>query len=1685
MKTVMKRSFSILLALVMVFSLTVPAFAADAVCTCQAGEGSAHLDSCPLYQPAVEPEQQPEPNTCTGAEDCSADSHNEGCLSQKQPEQPPVDVVPCNKELTCPATEHEAECLKAAADAADAKKLADITSVQAMLNALTTASTAEELYAVEAAIQNLVDTYGINPQEVLILDNLYLNNNVPNGNVASAGGIDYPTLAEAINAASTAADKTVTLLESVTLDDKATLSLVGITLDLNQQTLTLNGESGVLRDATIKNGSIVISRAANDSIADGLFYTYGNTAINGVAISGSNYSIYAVFNIKGGTLDIDSSSFNLSNNDVGSGGIIYFNETEGVGSMTMDNCTVDATNPGDFICNGIATLTNCTINLKGTVKDGLDNGINGTELTMSNTSYTVDGAAGRGITSDGSPISIENGSVITMTNCGEAGILFKYTGSINVDSSSTIAETNIYVDNNATTSTINGTTISNDKDNKMLVSVSNGKVEYTVKKLMVDSNGTYFDDLNKAFKDGVGTITLLESITLSAPVTVTGTVNLELDGKTISYTSTTPGEAMITNNGTLNIIDSGSTKGKLFCEYTGNAVDPGTGSYGNYTIVNNGSLSMDGVTAEMKCAHVNGAHMHCVLDNRGSASATLNNCNFTNNTYRSIRMSANSTSTANTLTINGGKYVGQVWLQSPNSNANKASLSINGGSFTPTGTDFSSVFLEAANASVSFAVTDGQFNGKIGQSGNMPSGELITGGSFAKTAGDNTNTALFATGYGLVPNGEGYGVEELSPVASLISGSSSKNYYSLDEAINAAMTGDTIKLLAEVKSYSPIAIPAGKDITINMNGNDISILEGTLVFDNKGTVTLMAEGNINVSFDINGDDDVMNALEMLEAANQVAYSLDKLKLADGSAVTFAENCISIIDSDDMPAPPTATVTEIENEDLTYAMNFLAEDVTPEQLAAYSLWFADYELTVNKDVVFNAYGSANDDVDGWLSGQYEGFGWIPVPFENTPLAKNTPIKIMKYAADMIDPGLKFTYGMVYELVKDFNCGIFFKDSFLNDPANVDLQVKLELRMYNPLKPDESIVIGEYSFANPNAVVSLTSGGTTTYYDSFDKAYEAAQAGDTITLYQDINTSSTIVIDKAITIEGVKNGVGAYPSINYSGSGENARAININCAGDVTIRNLTINAEKAQRAINVIQKTVNLTLENVSAEATYAVNVAASSKNSTIEINNSALTGYAAVNVKSNATVEVNDSTLTGKPASASADKHNEFAVIAIGDPGVNATVTVNGGKVIAAYDEASHDPYYPGMIDGAADVAGSSISFNNTQIVKNSGVPDVKTYLFYIDTTGKVIAYNSLSSDSFADMVSKLSQSKDNTIYMTRDISIASPYEIAADLTINANGHKITKASDVTSAFSLADGAVLRITGETGMSMDEVKALVPDLCVTKGSYIIQAHDFKYENIEGENKITQTCNNHCDHKAIALIDYKDAKKTSAPYTGAEITDILELSFVAADSSKGISSWAGAAPVLSYKDNVDPSTATVKATGTISIGGVSASKTFEIEPAELKSEANSKFYRDSGKSLKFTIETDGKYFPGAVSYVGIYNNANKLVATVAPASLNAYLNSDKDIVIAIPASVMATLGTGRYTMKAELVSLTADKTDGDSVVFTAYTSCEFRVRYPVIIPSTGDPANFLLWGGLLLAATAALGGTLIVLKKSKKQK
>ena len=92
--------------------------------------------------------------------------------------------------------------------------------------------------------------------------------------------------------------------------------------------------------------------------------------------------------------------------------------------------------------------------------------------------------------------------------------------------------------------------------------------------------------------------------------------------------------------------------------------------------------------------------------------------------------------------------------------------------------------------------------------------------------------------------------------------------------------------------------------------------------------------------------------------------------------------------------PVIGVSEISNEDMTFALSFQLEQATEEQLSAYGSWLADFEVEFNHDITLNSAGTA----DGYLSGQLDIVGdeWIDIPSTERLLSANEPMKTAEAA-----------------------------------------------------------------------------------------------------------------------------------------------------------------------------------------------------------------------------------------------------------------------------------------------------------------------------------------------------------------------------------------------------------------------------------------------------------------------------------------------------------------------------------------------------------------------------------------------------------------------------------------------------------------------------------------------------------------
>ena len=290
--------------------------------------------------------------------------------------------------------------------------------------------------------------------------------------------------------------------------------------------------------------------------------------------------------------------------------------------------------------------------------------------------------------------------------------------------------------------------------------------------------------------------------------------------------------------------------------------------------------------------------------------------------------------------------------------------------------------------------------------------------------------------------------------------------------------------------------------------------------------------------------------------------------------------------------------------------------------------------------------------------------------------------------------------------------------------------------------------------------------TTAYATFEKAFEAVEAGETLTLLADLNLKEILTINKAITFDG--NGKKLTSTAG--------RAINVSGADGVTIKNLTINAS-GERAINVIQNATNVTIENVTATAAnYTVNVAASAPNAVVAIKNSTLNGLCTVNVAAaGANVTIDNSTVNCNDNNTTAGE--SYAALCLNKAAVGASIVATNTTV--------------NVTEGSDSEKGRNGAENGTVTINGSTEG--------VTVTVAVITYpGSDNYHGFTSLADAIEFAKTgDVVTLIRDITASGIITINKAITLDGNGKTLTYTGNGTSARAIdvpaADGVKLEVT----------------------------------------------------------------------------------------------------------------------------------------------------------------------------------------------------------------------------------------------------------------------------------------------------
>ena len=338
--------------------------------------------------------------------------------------------------------------------------------------------------------------------------------------------------------------------------------------------------------------------------------------------------------------------------------------------------------------------------------------------------------------------------------------------------------------------------------------------EFIAPTFVAEVDGIKYGSFQTALANANGkTIKLLTDVTITSPIVINKgeTVVIDLAGCMLDYNSTTMGEAMITNRGTLTINDTVGN-GEIYYNYTG-ANDPSYGK-GNYTISNGGTLTVNG--GKIHIAKLS-AHAKYPIDNNsttGDAILVINGGHLYNYNTSAIRQFCNSTTYANSVTINGGKIEGYsaIWVQNPGKNTVNGNLTINGGEIKSTAKAYveGSAALNEVGSNIYFTIA--------GEGGAWSESSFVAlnGGTF----NENVYLAENAPANYTIGNATFNGRLELPAI--YVAEVDGIKYTSLADAI-ANANGKTVVILENINLASDrLTIKAGNTVTIDLNGFIVS-----------------------------------------------------------------------------------------------------------------------------------------------------------------------------------------------------------------------------------------------------------------------------------------------------------------------------------------------------------------------------------------------------------------------------------------------------------------------------------------------------------------------------------------------------------------------------------------------------------------------------------------------------------------------------------------------------------------------------------------------------------------------------------------------------------------------------------------------------------------------------------------------
>ena len=595
-------------------------------------------------------------------------------------------------------------------------------------------------------------------------------------------------------------------------------------------------------------------------------------------------------------------------------------------------------------------------------------------------------------------------------------------------------------------------------------------------------------DLNDLLR--AGTLSTRAGETAGLVIPANKTVVIDLKGYTISYSTDTWNKHMIENNGNLTL----KGEGTVAFTFTGDADT--THGKGNYAIVNNGTLTIEGATVSAKASKVAEGEKfsHALYTIQMSKGAmTLESGSIINYNGYAVRQFG-----ASDITVNGGMVKGTraLWIQLPGSDANVApevNVTVNGGTLIGTGETGYKLAIYSYSygndmANVNIAVTAGTIEGDI----------ALTGGN------NKTNIETLAITGGTLSDVYSYGDEKAAAEAITITGGTFSNITPL-AYLNTA--NEVVTLNSNVENAAPVKF-AGEG-TLNLNGHNVTAVDTTEagygLITNNGNLTITGKGKMTLS-----------------ATTDSGWSRYSSVISNGPNGTLTVN-------------EDVTIEHIGGTSMAYGIDVLTNGgIGDSHATVYGTVKSKYRAIrqfLNSDVKMNTLivkeGATVESTGGNKA------IWMQDPSKKANKGK----LVVESGANVHSVYLDVTEGST-----EWPVEVSVAASSLTDQSE------------NKGIYTDNIPAG-YAVVNENGIwtISYTCAAKIgeTEYNSIQAAFEAAQNGDTIVLQRDINLTKPVVVaeDKTAVLDlNGKTIINTNASENYGES-----------EGIIVYGNLTIEGE----------------------------------------------------------------------------------------------------------------------------------------------------------------------------------------------------------------------------------------------------------------------------------------------------------------------------------------------------------------------------------------------------------------------------------------------------------------------------------------------------------------------------------------------